>query len=500
MRTKTKEVKRNMNGKTAVIVLSLVIFAVIGVGLASAQIAPPTVSKTVAPTDINVAGSGMNEETTITITVTGSGNTTTTAVPMDVVFALDSSGSMGWNDPSGLRKTAAKDFVAKMNSTKDQAGVVSWDDGIDFAQALSQDFSVVNVTIDAVDSSGGTNLNVGLNGAIGVLDANTRTENSSEVIIFLSNGAGTYTYAADGGPASTAASNGYVIYSIGLGSSPATGPLTDMANATGGEYYPSPNASNLDAIFNDIYTEITTSTIPHYVDVVEVTQSYIIDEDSFNIAPDSNITNLTTGITTITWNNIGMGDGDPDLSDDETVILSFTARSSQCGANLDVDVFGTAKVNYDDKDGNYAGSVNVPQAKINVNCPPNVTGAYPSTDCLWPPNNKFVDLTIEGVTDPDGDDVTITITGITSDEPTASIKGAGGAKHAPDADGVGTDTASLRAERSGNEDGRVYEITFLASDGIAETEGSVFVKVPHDQSGDCVSVDSGQNYDATEVN
>ena len=49
-------------------------------------------------------------------------------------------------------------------------------------------------------------------------------------------------------------------------------------------------------------------------------------------------------------------------------------------------------------------------------------------------------------------------------------------------------------------DGRVYEITFLASDGIAETEGSVFVKVPHDQSGDCVSIDSGQIYDATEVN
>jgi hypothetical protein len=46
----------------------------------------------------------------------------------------------------------------------------------------------------------------------------------------------------------------------------------------------------------------------------------------------------------------------------------------------------------------------------------------------------------------------------------------------------------------------VYEITFVASDGIAETEGSVLVKVPHDQSGDCVSIDSGQNYDATEIN
>jgi hypothetical protein len=135
-----------------------------------------------------------------------------------------------------------------------------------------------------------------------------------------------------------------------------------------------------------------------------------------------------------------------------------------------------------------------------LNSPPSVTAAYPSIECLWPPNHKFVDITIEGVTDPDGDDVTITITGITSDEPTATIEGAGGDKHAPDAGGVGTETASVRAERSGTGNGRVYEITFVARDGIAETEGSVSVKVPHDQRGDCESIDSGQNYDATEIN
>jgi len=150
----------------------------------------------------------------------------------------------------------------------------------------------------------------------------------------------------------------------------------------------------------------------------------------------------------------------------------------------------------DDKGVSY-GDQNV---TITVKEPLNVTEAYPSMDCLWPPNHKFVDITILGVTDPDGDAVTITIMGITSDEPTATIKGAGGDKHAPDADGVGTDTASLRAERSGTGDGRVYEITFVASDGTAETEGSVLVKVPHDQSGDCVSIDSGQDYDATGVN
>ena len=100
------------------------------------------------------------------------------------------------------------------------------------------------------------------------------------------------------------------------------------------------------------------------------------------------------------------------------------------------------------------------------------------------------------------DPVTITITGITSDEPTASDKASGGAKHSPDADGVGTDTASIRAERSGDSDGRVYVISFIASDGQGgESVGSVTVNVPHDQSAkECSAIDSGQIYDATEIN
>ena len=386
-----------MNGKTAVIVLSLVIFAVIGVGLASAQVAPPTVSKIATPTDINVAGSVMNEETTITITVVGSGNTTTTTVPMDVVFALDSSGSMQTTDPAGLRKTAAKDFVDKMDSLKDQAGVVSWDSDIDFVQVLTNNFPLVKSNIDNVDSWGGTNLDVGLNSAISLLDTGKQTD-AAWVIIFLSDGDGAYNHAT----AVTAANKGYTVYTIGLNCPPnGATKLQDIATTTGGKYYSSPSALNLDAIFNDIYMEITTSTIPHYVDVVEVTQSYIIDEGSFNVVPDS--VSTVGGITTIAWTNIGMGDGDPDLSDDETVTLSFTAKSNQCGANLDVDVFGTAKVNYDDKDENYAGSVDIPQAKINVNCPPDANAGPDQTVEQAYYQGADVQLDGSGSSDPDGD-------------------------------------------------------------------------------------------------
>ncbi|MBC2696322.1 MAG: hypothetical protein HF982_13810 [Desulfobacteraceae bacterium] len=134
-----------------------------------------------------------------------------------------------------------------------------------------------------------------------------------------------------------------------------------------------------------------------------------------------------------------------------------------------------------------------------ANQPPDCTAAYAVPGCLWPPDHEFVDIGILGLTDPDGDPVTITILSISSDEPTALDEGAGGAAHAPDASGVGTDAARVRAERSGTEDGRVYLLDFLAVDERGgECRGSVEVKVPHDQ--DCPAIDSGQGYDATQLN
>jgi hypothetical protein len=139
--------------------------------------------------------------------------------------------------------------------------------------------------------------------------------------------------------------------------------------------------------------------------------------------------------------------------------------------------------------------------KVWSNTPPDTDDAYPSFDCLRLPFHQFIPITILGVTDPDGDEVTIMITGITSDEPTATAKGAGGPAHAPDAMGVGTDVALLRSERSALGDGRVYVINFVAIDTEGEgTEGSVSVVVPKVPRRCNTAVDSGQLYDATVEN
>lgn len=485
---------KSREGRAHTLIVILFISALSFTSIALAQQNQITVTKGADPTDIQLAGTGSPDNTTITITVTGYGGTYEDALPIDVVYAIDSSGSMGGNDPTGLRKTAAKSFTDKLNSTRDQAGVVSWDTAIDFSYGLTNDFATLKTQIDLVDSSGGTDLDAGLAGAITMLDVNTRVGSSTEVIIFLTDGQGTYTYSGQpGSKADEAAGKGYTIYSIGLLQA-ASGPLIDMANATGGKYYSSPAAGNLDAIFNEILLTIIVSTAPSNVNVIEVTKGYIVNESSFSIPPDSVVE--VGGKTKMTWLNVSryVGNLDDFLAANETFTVTLTAGSSQGGITLPVDVEGEAVVNYTDPAGD-PQTEDIPQAYINVNNPPCCKHAYASPDELWPPNHKLVDIAIMNVTDPDGDPVTITVTGIYQDEPT---NGLGDGDTSPDGFGVGTASARVRRERSGTADGRVYHIAFKADDGMGGVcSGEVSVSVPHDQGG-APAVDQGPLYDSTQ--
>lgn len=131
-----------------------------------------------------------------------------------------------------------------------------------------------------------------------------------------------------------------------------------------------------------------------------------------------------------------------------------------------------------------------------VNRPPDAASAIGTPSPIWPANNQLVPVVISNVTDPDGDAVTIRVTGVTQDEP-VNAKNQG--RREPDATGVGTGTASVRAERDGNGNGRVYVISFTATDSRgASANGSVSVCVPHDQGGNSTCTDDGQSYISTE--
>jgi hypothetical protein len=132
---------------------------------------------------------------------------------------------------------------------------------------------------------------------------------------------------------------------------------------------------------------------------------------------------------------------------------------------------------------------------LDLNAPPVCTFAAPSAVSLWPADHRFAPVEVLGVTDPNGDPVTITITGIFQDEP---VDDTGDGAFAPDALITGPGLFELRAERAGTGTGRFYHISFLAEDGRGGScTGEVVVVTPFSQNQKVVPVDEGPLYDST---
>jgi len=130
-----------------------------------------------------------------------------------------------------------------------------------------------------------------------------------------------------------------------------------------------------------------------------------------------------------------------------------------------------------------------------INAPPDCTAAFAKPATLFPSDHKMHKIAINGVTDPNGDAINLIISKITQDEPVCGRKIKKGVRE-PDGLGVGTGIASVRSSHSEKGNGRVYQITFSASDGHGEScTGAVNVGVPRHRGQ--IAIDSGQKFDST---
>jgi WD40 repeat protein len=103
------------------------------------------------------------------------------------------------------------------------------------------------------------------------------------------------------------------------------------------------------------------------------------------------------------------------------------------------------------------------------NMPPDCSSVVADPSVLWPANNRLRTVTLLDGTDPDGDSVSLAVTGVTHDE-----------RGAPDwRPGSSPDQVLLRARREVRGDGRVYTIAFEAADEQGATcTGETSVTVP----------------------
>ncbi|HEX6027250.1 MAG TPA: hypothetical protein VFZ00_34945, partial [Solirubrobacter sp.] len=112
-----------------------------------------------------------------------------------------------------------------------------------------------------------------------------------------------------------------------------------------------------------------------------------------------------------------------------------------------------------------------------VNDPPSCAAAVAQPlEELWPPNHRLEGVGIIGLSDVEGEAITVSATAVRQDEP---VLGNGSGNKAPDAV---LSPLQVRVERQGGGDGRVYHITFTATDASGGTcTKTVALCIPHDQ-------------------
>jgi hypothetical protein len=240
------------------------------------------------------------------------------------------------------------------------------------------------------------------------------------------------------GPASSCAGD-----PLGLGS------LQEIATLTGGSCFEVDDPTNLPG---EIVPAIVQS---------QLTEVAVSLDQTLNDSADNPFVALTNA------------DIDPDLPQQGPASVDWnTVFSSLTPGDYEVCARATGS------DGGGTGSV-VECSTFHVNAPPDCSELETNVIRLWPPNHKLRLVTVTGASDPEGDDLTTAVTGVTQDEP---VNGLGDGDISPDAVlGPASNQVRLRAERSGTGDGRVYRIAVTVTDEFGLTcNATLRVGVPHD--------------------
>ncbi len=221
-------------------------------------------------------------------------------MPIDVVLALDSSGSMSQSDRGNIRIDAARKLASMMNPAIDKIGVVIWNDTIVLSQPLTDDFGKIdNQLAMASIPFGGTCMGEALNTSIALLSQDTR--DASKVIIFLSDGREESCSITETpcGSGLAAKRSGILIYTIGLGSSADEDALKCISSATGAGYYYAQDSEALVPIFSGISQKISNITAKDVVLRYSMPSQLQIVPRSATIDPHVSI---DEGNTVLTWN------------------------------------------------------------------------------------------------------------------------------------------------------------------------------------------------------
>lgn len=257
---------------------------------------------------------------------------------LDVVLAIDSSGSMSSNDRNGLRKEAANLFVDKLGEN-DRAAVIDFDSWSHTLTGLTNDKETIKTAINSIDSNGGTNLSNPVSASIDLLTNDYQSKNKYKFIILLTDGQGSYNHSYS----QTALDNDIQIYTIGLGGGVDANLLKRIADDTKGNYYFASNADELLGIY-----EITAGETIDYVtdtnkDGISDYYTKLMCEGELRLGTG---TSIFEGVSfekvqaNADFDNDGLLNGDEVIvkqSDDNKIVVKMI--SDPTSSNIDLDNF-----------------------------------------------------------------------------------------------------------------------------------------------------------------
>ena len=206
----------------------------------------------------------------------------------------------------------------------------------------------------------------------------------------------------------------------------------------------------------------------------------------FNSAPladagsDQTVECVGPAGTAVTLN--GLLSSDPDL---DTLQVTWTDAGGAILAQGDASAAGMPTVNLamgthtitlTVMDAGGLTSSDTVQVTVEDSTAPAIDSAAPNPTSLWPPNHKMVPVTVSvDVSDASGS-ASCQIVSVSSNEP---VNGNGDGNTAPDWEITGDLTVDLRAERSGNGNGRIYTISLECEDDAGNLSNTaVQVTVP----------------------
>jgi hypothetical protein len=319
---------------------------------------------------------GYVNETSVTLNVTGMGYSQFTS--QDVIFILDSSGSMSWNDPDpdGIpgnipfpkRVEASWNYVDNFN-LDDRGGYVDFDSTSTLEVPLALGTSADNYDylkqdplhgLWCCDQSGGTTIHPAIALASKELIDNGDPDHIWVEILLTDAQTGNYDLIKK--EADYAANYSIIIFTIGLNISDQNGIdlLTYVANTTGGQYFPAPDASALDGIFAQIrglvniiagYNPdplgeevLVKFTLDEGIDFIEGSFQLLPGTLEIDSNPDTVIYNPTN--TTLVWNWPV-----DEISIYEYWALKFDISSTTLGTDVPVNIVSDSEVTYMTWDG-----------------------------------------------------------------------------------------------------------------------------------------------------